>query len=160
MPFSAVNRDSFRRACAKFPTGVAIATVNGADGAPHGLTVNSFTSVSLSPPLVLICVDHAAAVLRHFRAAQCFGINVLRESQRELSVHFARKGHDRFDGMEWTPGATGAPLLAGVLASLECVVEKTVEAGDHTIFIGKVVAAAAHPGRPLVYYESGYHTLG
>lgn len=159
MPFSAVDRDSFRRACGKFPTGVAVATVNGADGAPHGLTVNSFTSVSLSPPLVLICVDHAAAVLAHFRAARCFGVNVLRESQRELSVRFSRKGHDRFNGLEWAPGQTGVPLLGGVLAALECVVEQTVEAGDHTIFIGEVVAATAHSGKPLIYYESGYHAL-
>ncbi|MCL6507227.1 MAG: flavin reductase family protein [Bryobacteraceae bacterium] len=159
MVFAAVDRDSFRRACAKFATGVAIATVRGADGAPHGLTVNSFTSVSLSPPLVLICVDHSSAVLLHFRAATAFGINVLRDSQRELSLRFARKGHDRFDGVPWSAGKTGAPLIEGVLASLECVVEQTVDAGDHTIFIGKVVAAAAHAGRPLVYYESGYHRL-
>ena len=159
MSFHAVDKEAFRRACSTFATGVAVATVVGADGAPHGLTVSSFTSVSLSPPLVLICVGHASAMLKHFRANPFFGVNILREANTEVSEHFARKGHDRFNGVEWLAGRTGAPLLPDALAILECKRTETVEAGDHDILIGKVVRAELHDGRPLVYFGSTYRRL-
>lgn len=154
-----VDRESFRRACAKFATGIAVAAVIGKDGVPRGLTANSFTSVSLSPPLVLVCVDVSSGVLPHFRASSFFAINILNEHQRHLSTRFARKGHDRFTGVEWMPGETGAPLLPYALGSLECSLTQTVEAGDHVIFIGKVVSAGWREGRPLVYFNSAYHRL-
>src|ERR1700679_1929950 len=97
-----ISSDEFRRACGRFATGVTIATVSDADGVPHGLTVSSFTSVSLDPPLVSICLGHAVSLLDTFRAANFFGINILAEKQEALSQHFARKGHDRFQGVAWT----------------------------------------------------------
>jgi flavin reductase (DIM6/NTAB) family NADH-FMN oxidoreductase RutF len=154
-----VDKEAFRRACASFPTGVTVATAVGTDGAPHGLTVSSFTSVSLSPPLVLVCIGHSSTVLKHFRASPFFGINILREANTEVSEHFARKGRDRFNGVEWLPGKTGAPLLPDALAVLECKRTDTVGAGDHDILIGKVVRAEWREGRPLVYFGSAYRRL-
>ena len=155
----AVNRDDFRVACGRYATGIAVATVMGTDGAPHGLTVNSFTSVSLSPPLILLCVAHSSAVLEYFRATPFFAINILREEQRALSGHFARTGHDRFEGVSWTAGISGAPLLPGSLAVLQCEMHKRVVAGDHDILIGEVRALEIADSRPLVYYASSYRQL-
>lgn len=160
MPHPPVDKEAFRKACARFATGIAVATVIGTDEAAHGLTVNSFASVSLSPPLVLICVDHNSAVLKHFRASPYFGVNILREDQKDVSAHFARKGHDRFGEVAWVAGKTGVPLLPEALGVLECKVTDTVEAGDHAILIGKVVRADWHDGRPLIFYNSAYRNLG
>jgi flavin reductase ActVB len=159
MKLPSANKDQFRRACSKFATGITVASVIGVDGAPHGLTVNSFTSVSLTPPLVLFCIDLGSGVLRHFRPARFFGINVLDRHQRPVSSHFARKGHDRFTGVEWLPGKTGVPLLPGAIATLECRTVRRFAAGDHLVVIGEAVTAAAHEGKPLLYFSSGYHEI-
>jgi flavin reductase (DIM6/NTAB) family NADH-FMN oxidoreductase RutF len=160
MKLPPVDKDQFRRACSKFATGITVASVIGIDGAPHGLTVNSFTSVSLTPPLVLFCIDVGSGVLRHFRPARFFGINVLEEHQRPVSSHFARKGHDRFTGVTWVPGKTGVPLLPGALATLECRTVRRFAVGDHLVVIGQAVAVtAAHGGKPLLYFASGYHEI-
>ncbi len=151
--------DTFRRACSHFATGVAIAAVRATDGSPHGLTVNSFTSVSLDPPLVLICIDHEASVASYFHEGSHFTVNVLNEQQKDLSARFATKGMDRFDGLGWTPGASGAPLLPEALAHFECRKINTVEAGDHTIFIGQVEEMGVREGRPLLYFASAYAAL-
>jgi flavin reductase (DIM6/NTAB) family NADH-FMN oxidoreductase RutF len=154
-----VDKQAFCRNCGKFATGITIASVMGADGAAHGMTANSFTSVSLDPPLVLLCVDHKARILKHFRACKYFGVNVLEERQRALSVHFARSGYDRFDGVDWYAGHTGAPLLPGVLSTMECALRQTIDAGDHAILIGEVLHATCFEGRPLVYFASDYRKL-
>jgi flavin reductase (DIM6/NTAB) family NADH-FMN oxidoreductase RutF len=154
-----VTSEEFRRACGRFATGVTIASVLDAAGGPHGLTVNSFTSVSLEPPLVLICLGHAVSIIDHFRAARYFGINVLKEGQRDISDHFARKGHDRFGSLAWQPGETGVPLLPGSLAAIECAVHKRYTAGDHDIFIGEMVRARVAKGDPLIYFASRYRGL-
>jgi 3-hydroxy-9,10-secoandrosta-1,3,5(10)-triene-9,17-dione monooxygenase reductase component len=156
---SRVTGELFRHAAGRFATGITIATVRDPEGAPHGLTVNSFTSVSLDPPLVLVCIAHAAVTLESFRTAKHFGINILASDQRELSDHFARKGHNRFATIEWVPGETGVPLLPGVLAAIECEVHSTVRAGDHDIFLGEVVKVDVNEKRPLLYFGSAYHTL-
>jgi flavin reductase (DIM6/NTAB) family NADH-FMN oxidoreductase RutF len=123
------------------------------------MTVNSFTSVSLEPPLVLVCIDHKAGVLDLFLRCEFFAINILRESQQALSERFARPGEDRFGTVDWFPGETGSPLVPGVLATLECFIFQRVNAGDHTIVIGEVVSAIRHEGRPLLYFGSSYRTL-
>jgi flavin reductase (DIM6/NTAB) family NADH-FMN oxidoreductase RutF len=155
-----LTSEEFRRACGRFATGITIATVSDARGTPHGLTVNSFTSVSLDPPLVSICLGHAVSLIETFRAASYFGINVLAESQRAVSERFARKGQDRFEGIAWETGAHGAPLIAGVLAALECRTVKRIRAGDHDIFLAQMVTARVVEGRPLVYFASRYRHLG
>ena len=154
-----VSADAFRRACGRFATGVAVATVLDRHGIPHGLTVSSFTSVSLQPPLVLICLGHEASVIGPFRAATYFGINVLSDRQRELSERFARPGMDRFDGLRWDSGATGAPLIPGALAVIECAAERRLPSGDHDIFVGRMVRAEVREGKPLLYFASQYRGL-
>jgi flavin reductase (DIM6/NTAB) family NADH-FMN oxidoreductase RutF len=154
-----VTSDEFRRACGRFATGVTIASVLDGDGTPHGLTVSSFTSLSLEPPLILICLGHAVTAIDCFRAAPYFGISVLGEDQAELSERFASKGYDRFDGLAWEPGITGVPLLTGVLAQIECAVEQRITAGDHDIFVGLMVGARVAEGEPLIYFASRYRRL-
>ena len=154
-----VTAEEFRRACGRFATGVTVASVLDAQGVPHGLTVSSFTSVSLDPPLVLICLGHAVSTIHHFRSATHFAINILAEDQRALSDRFARKGHDRFEGVDWQPGVTGVPLLPGVLAAIECAVHRIVPMGDHDILVGEVMHARVTDGAPLLYFASSYRKL-
>jgi flavin reductase (DIM6/NTAB) family NADH-FMN oxidoreductase RutF len=151
-----VDADKFRKTCARFATGIAVATISGTDGQPFGITVNSFTSVSCAPPLVLVCVDYRSSILPHFRNTAFYGINVLGEDQKDLSVRFSQAELDRFETVAWRNGETGVPLLDGVLAQMECRVTQTVEAGDHAIFIGEVVGARCRDGRPLLYFASSY----
>lgn len=155
-----VTADLFRRVCSQFATGVAIATVLDELSVPHGLTINSFTSVSLTPPLVLICIDYRSAILQRFRRASHYGINVLTSMQRELSNRFATKPDDRFDGLAWQAGISGVPLIDGSLATFECVNRQVIESGDHAIFLGEVVAANVNPGEPLLFFDSAYRVLG
>jgi flavin reductase (DIM6/NTAB) family NADH-FMN oxidoreductase RutF len=154
-----VTADEFRRACGRFATGVTVATVLDSQSVPHGLTVSSFTSVSLDPPLVLICIGHAVTCIDAFRAASHFALNVLSADQRGLSERFARKGHDRFDGTPWERGVTGAPLLPGSLAKIECAVHERFTSGDHDIFVGRMVRAEVAEGDPLLYYASRYREI-
>ncbi|MEP6538727.1 MAG: flavin reductase family protein [Bryobacteraceae bacterium] len=121
-----------------------------------GITVNSFTSVSCAPPLVLVCIDYRSSILPHFRNTTHYGINVLSNDQRDVSVRFSQPELDRFVGLAWDAGATGVPLLEGVLASMECHITQTVEAGDHAIFLAEVVRAECGEGQPLLYFGSSY----
>jgi flavin reductase (DIM6/NTAB) family NADH-FMN oxidoreductase RutF len=158
-PPQAVSSEVFRRACGRFATGVAVAGAIDANGVPHGLTVNSFSSVSLDPPLILICLDHALTAIDVFRQARYFGLSVLRENQRELSERFATRIDDRFESLAWYRGETSVPLLDGALATVECETRQRVSAGDHDIFIGEMLYASAHPGEPLIYFASEYARL-
>ncbi len=154
-----VSSDEFRRACGRFATGVAIAGAMDAKGVPHGLTVNSFSSVSLDPPLILICLGHAIAAIDVFREARHFGLSVLRANQRGLSERFAAPMDNRFDSLAWRKGSTGSPLLDDALAQIECATVRRVSAGDHDIFIGEMTAAAVDQGEPLIYFASEYREL-
>jgi flavin reductase (DIM6/NTAB) family NADH-FMN oxidoreductase RutF len=154
-----VTGEEFRRACGRFATGVSIASVLDAAGTPHGLTVSSFTSVSLEPPLILICLGHDVSIIHHFRNAIYFGISVLADHQQALSERFARKGEDRFDGVAWRPGATRVPLLSGSLAGIECRVHRRIQMGDHDIFVGEMMHTHVGEGGPLIYYASDYRKL-
>lgn len=149
----------FRKSCGRYATGIAVATVTDEDGKPYGLTVNSFTSVSCSPPLVLICVDYRCTLLPLFRSNSWYGINVLTDRQRDLSVRFSQRELDRFDGIEWTPSLNGVPFIPSCLASLECCVSQTIESGDHAILIAEVTAAEWRDGEPLIYFGSSYRRL-
>jgi flavin reductase (DIM6/NTAB) family NADH-FMN oxidoreductase RutF len=154
-----VDKTAFRRACAKFPTGVTVLTMRDSEGGARGMTASSFTSVSLDPPLVLVCVDNKASVINHLRRSRHVGINILSEGQSELSSRFARRGEDRFADIQWVAGHHGVPLIPGVLASFECGIDRMVDAGDHAIVIAEVLRAEYRDGRPLVYFGSGYHKL-
>ncbi|MBC7925894.1 MAG: flavin reductase family protein [Bryobacteraceae bacterium] len=155
-----VGAEMLRRVCAQFATGIAIATVTGSNGQPHGLTINSFTSVSCNPPLVLICIDYRCSLLTHFRASCWFGLNVLAADQQHLSRRFADFTGDRFESVDWLPGPqTGVPMLPGSLAHMECCVSQVVEAGDHAVLFAEVIAAQCRPGEPLLYFGSSYRVL-
>ena len=156
---SRIEKQQFRRICGKFASGITVATVLDAAGGAHGMTANSFTSVSLTPPLVLVCVDHRARILEHFRTGEYFGVNILAASQKHFSDKFAGSGYDRFEGVNWYSGQTGVPLLPGVLAAMECAVRQRFTAGDHDIFVGEVVRARVADGAPLIHFASHYRRL-
>jgi flavin reductase (DIM6/NTAB) family NADH-FMN oxidoreductase RutF len=149
----------FRIACSKFPTGVTVTTVCAADGTPHGITVSSFTSVSLEPPLVLICIDYRSQMMHHLGADGYFGINILSAHQQDLSTKFAKNWNDRFKDVSWYPGATGVPLLSDVAASFECKAIELLPAGDHAVVIGEVLHIHTSGHGPLAYVNSSYTTL-
>jgi flavin reductase (DIM6/NTAB) family NADH-FMN oxidoreductase RutF len=157
--FAGIDPDTYRAVCSQFATGVAVATVVGADGTPHGLTVSSLTAVSIAPPLVLFCIDMGCSIADIFRTRPYFAINILSDSQRELSVTFAANPEGRFEGIDWKSGHTGAPILAGSLAEMECTLDRVVEAGDHAVVFGQVVRAETHSGHPLLYFNRTYRTL-
>lgn len=138
---------------------MAVATTLDASGIPHGLTINSFTSLSLNPPLVLFCLDRTAQTLATFEGSKSFVINILEQSQRELSQRFASRQPDRFDGIPWRRGLSGAPVLPGSLAILECHLREVLDGGDHRIFVGEVVAVEADEGAPLLYFSGRYRQL-
>ena len=157
---SKIEKQLFRKICGKFASGITVATVLDPEGKCHGMTANSFTSVSLTPPLVLVCVDHRSRLLAHFKASDHFGVNILGAAQRHISDKFAGSGYDRFEGVEWFAGKTGVPLLPEVLATIECARVNVVTAGDHDILIGEVLHADCRDGDPLVFYSSQYRCLG
>jgi flavin reductase (DIM6/NTAB) family NADH-FMN oxidoreductase RutF len=154
-----LDRESFRRACAQFATGITVVTSMGIDGQPHGLTANSFTSVSLEPPMCLFCIDRRASVHEHFDASAAIAIHVLAEDQVELCVAFSQRPTNRFEGLKWQPGENGAPVLEGALAVFLGEVRQKVDAGTHTIFIAEVKRAACRSGAPLLYFNSAYRKL-
>lgn len=156
---SGVSSIEFRQACAKFATGVAVITAVAGDGSPQGMTVNSFTSVSLEPPLVLVCIERQAAILPLLTPGAHFGISVLSEQQKQLSVQFSQKG-DRFNGVAWVTGQTGVPLLRGAIATFECKIVRLVEGGDHVIVLGEAAHLTTSEGSPLLYFDSRYRILG
>ena len=156
-----VSGDDLRRAMGRFATGVTVFTLLDADGAPRGFTVNSLASVSLDPPLVLVCVDLTAQIHSCFRRDRNFVINILSEDQEEISSRFASKIEDKFEGVSHRPGRLGPPRIDGCIGYLECRIMGDFPGGDHTIFIGKVedAAAGARDGKPLLFYEGKYAGL-
>ncbi|MBI3409113.1 MAG: flavin reductase family protein [Planctomycetes bacterium] len=153
------SRDEFRRACAQFATGITVVTTVAADGTPHGLTANSFTSVSADPPLVLICIDLGCSILGHFQDCEYFGINILAGHQEWISTRFATTRDERFDGVDWHAGTTGVPILGETLGWLECKVTQRLQVGDHVIVFGEVTGVEVMGGDPLLYYSSRYERL-
>ena len=149
----------------RFATGVTVVTM--ADGGqPCGMTANAFSSVSLDPPLVLICVDKAASVYEPIQRARAFAVNILSEDQRSLSDFFARHGRkgegDPMGGFPHRSGKTGSPILDGTLAWLDCRLTEQFGGGDHSIVIGEVIdlQLSEPSGAPLLFYAGGYHNVG
>jgi flavin reductase (DIM6/NTAB) family NADH-FMN oxidoreductase RutF len=156
MSSAVVSPELFRRACALFPTGVAVLTTRAPDGTPHGLTVNAFCSLSLAPPLILVAIDRTCSLLDTFEKAERFAINFLSINQQDLSVRFSQLPEGRFPGVSWTPGVEGAPLIDDTIGSIECRTSSVIDAGDHRALIGEVVAASIGEGAPLVFFRSAY----
>ena len=153
-----VDSAHFRQLCGHFATGVVIITAADSAGAPAGMTANSFTSVSLSPPLVSVNVDHSSDFHPVLLQADGYVINVLESGQEALSRRFASKDPRRFDGVGYRLDDRGYILLDGVIAAIACVPHNRFEAGDHTVFVGRVIGGTVAPGRPLLYYRGGYLT--
>lgn len=150
--------EELRRAFGTYATGVTIITTRDAAGRLYGLTANSFSSVSLDPPLVLWSLSRSAGSFPAFRAATAFGVNVLGGEHRELSARFARYHPDKFGGIDFTLGARGVPLIAGAAAHFECDVEHRYEGGDHVIFVGRVERFDYVVKPTLLFCHGRYHT--
>ena len=153
---------AFRAALGSFATGVAIVTARNAGAEPVGMTMSSFNSVSLDPPLVLFSVDRKALSFPEMCAARGYAINVLGSPQQQLSARFSRSREDKWVDVEHSPGFGDAPVLAGVLAHFECKPYAQYDGGDHMIFVCEVVRAACSTAEhePLVFYRGKYHTVG
>lgn len=157
-----IDPDRFRALLGHLAGGVAVVTSRQADGAPSGLTATAVCSVSLAPPLVLACLDATSNTHRAIRSSGIFALHLLSDRDAELARRFAGGAEDKFRGLEVGRARTGAPVLPGTLAHMDCRVVDTVEAGDHTIFVGRVdggsVGESGARG-PLVYYRGEYTTL-
>ena len=150
------NARAFRDALGCFPTGVVVVTAESADRPPMGITVNSFSSVSLNPPLVLWCVERRSARYQTFAAARAFTISILGAMHQGVSTRLARPGAHRLDGIELRPTRLGAPALADALAVFECSPEAAYPGGDHQILVGRVRRFSARAGAPLVFFRGRY----
>jgi len=155
-----VDPSHFRQLLGRFTTGVVVITTRFPDGRPVGMTANSLASVSLQPPLISVCVEHEADMRGALLAAPGFIINILSAGQEAVSRRFAGLHEDRFDGVGYRLSPRGLVILEGTLAHLECDRYAEFEAGDHTIFVGRVVEGDIADGRPLIYYRGGYTELG
>jgi flavin reductase (DIM6/NTAB) family NADH-FMN oxidoreductase RutF len=158
-----IGSAEFRHAIGHFATGVTVVTSIGLDGEPVGTTANAVSSLSLDPPLVLVCFDRASLTLEAVVGHGAFVVNVLAAPQRHLSANFARRGlAAAWDEIRHRPGLTGSPRLHGVLAALECTVEHRLPGGDHEIVVGRVrdVETAAGDVAPLLYWRGAYASLG
>lgn len=152
---------AFRRALGCFATGVTVVTARDGSGQNRGITINSLSSVSLEPPLVLYCLDKETPSFDSFREAERFAVNMLRAGQHALSVRFSTAAADKWDGIDYDLWPGDLPVLRGCLASLACRREAVYEGGDHVIIVGRVEQlAAAGPGEPLIYFQSAYRTIG
>ncbi len=153
-----LDQDAFRAVLGRFASGVTIVTVRATGGGDHGMTVSAFSSVSLVPPLIMVCIGDDSSLRPVIADATNFGVSILAANQEPLSRRFAAHG-ERFDGVGFTRGENGIALIDGALAFMECRVVARHPAGDHTIVVGEVEAASVGDDRPLLYYRGGYAQL-
>ncbi|NJN16831.1 MAG: flavin reductase family protein [Oscillochloris sp.] len=154
-----IDEALFRHAMSQFASGVTVVTT-AFEGRLGGLTVSSFASLSLNPPLVLVCIDHSANSHDLIAESGLFAVNILGEGQEHLSRRFAERDSEKFLPGAFTLSAAGLPLITGALAQIECRVHNSLPGGDHTIYVGEVVNAQIGAGRPLLYFRSSYYALG
>jgi flavin reductase (DIM6/NTAB) family NADH-FMN oxidoreductase RutF len=154
----AIDDALFKLAMSHFASGVTVVTTEH-EGKPFGMTVAAFSSLSLHPPLVLVCVEKTVKTHDAIAGAGKFGVSILNSKQTDVSNRFASRAEDKFAGTEIVQGELGLPLIAGAITRLECRVSEKLEGGDHTIFVGEVVGAQTEEGEPLVYYRSGYREI-
>lgn len=153
-----IDEFRFRQALGHFASGVTVVTTEH-EGRHYGMTVSSFSSLSLQPPLVLICIDNNLSTHQALNASGRFAVNILEEHQEHLSRRFATRENDKFHGVAWHTSHYGLPVLDDVLAVIECRLYASYPGGDHTIFVGEVVDVEINEGSPLLYYRRGYHQL-
>ncbi|MEX3009699.1 flavin reductase family protein [Hoeflea sp. TYP-13] len=154
-----IDRNMLRDALGHFATGVAVVTTVGDAGAPVGLTINSFNSVSLAPPLILWSLARNAPSFDAFRRYSSFAINILAKDQRELCMQFARPADNKFQNVAFRPGFENVPLINGVHAQLECRTYRRYDGGDHEIYLGEVVGISTFEKQPLVFHRGQFTHL-
>jgi flavin reductase (DIM6/NTAB) family NADH-FMN oxidoreductase RutF len=155
-----IDKNELRRVMGHFATGVTVITTLSKEGKMHGLTANAVSSLSLVPPLLIICVDKKAESYASFEDSGVFTVNILAEDQEDLSRRFAVSGGEKFEGVAYRRGANGAPILHDIVAHLECKLYATFDGGDHTIYLGQVEEAETRELKPLLFFRGGYRTLG
>ena len=153
-----IDEAGFKLAMSHFASGVTVVTTEH-EGTAYGLTVASFASLSLRPPLIVVCIEKNVKSHDAIAAAGRFGVSILAQGQADVSNRFASKVEDKFEGMPVRHGALGLPLIEGAVCTLECRITDRLPGGDHTIFVGEVESAQTAEGTPLVYYRSGYRSL-
>ena len=154
-----ITQDEFRAALSQFASGVTVVTTKDLAGALHGITVSAFCSVSLDPPLVLICVEKEAASHHVFMESGVYVVNILSSGQADMSERFASLVADRFAGVDFSLNIDGIPILANCLANLECRVKAESDGGDHSVFVGEVEKVTLAEGDPLIYFRGDYRRL-
>ena len=157
-----VSAADYRGALANLAGGVVVVTTSDGSGRPRGMTATAVCSVSIDPPLVMACVHREAATHRAIRDSGAFALNLLPEHSEVLARRFASSRPGKFEGLGTTPGATRAPILADAMAHCDCTVERAVDAGDHTIYIGRVVGVGYREEEdrpPLLYFRGGYRSI-
>jgi flavin reductase (DIM6/NTAB) family NADH-FMN oxidoreductase RutF len=154
-----ISKDEFRHALGRFASGVTVVTTRDAEGKLHGITVSAFCSVSLVPPLILICIDVNTGSHHALVQSDSFVVNLLREDQQYLSDRFASYLPDKFETVPYHAGINDLPVLDGALANLECRLVNVHPNGDHTIFVGQIERATVADGKPLVYFHGNYRKL-
>ena len=151
---------ALRRSLGRFATGVTVITCCGADGRPCGITANSFSSVSLDPPLILWNIAKVSNSLEAYLAAEHFAVHILRDDQKSLSEHFARADHTIYAGINHEISTDMVPIIPGVLARFDCRTYQVHDTGDHFIIIGEVVDHSVSEGQPLLFYKGDYGVMG
>jgi len=154
-----VSPDEFRSVLGRFPSGVTVVTTKAADGSDQGMTVSAFCSVSLEPPLVLICIEKTASVYDALTSAPGFVVNILSAKQEQIARRFSIVDIDRFEGVGFSRTRNDIAVLDDVLGIIECNRVALHDAGDHTVIVGEVEATRAENGSPLIYYRGGYAQL-
>ncbi|HZY60189.1 MAG TPA: flavin reductase family protein [Candidatus Binataceae bacterium] len=155
-----IDKNELRRVMGHFATGVTVITTLSKEGKMHGLTANAVSSLSLVPPLLIICVDKKAESYASFEESKVFTVNILADDQEDISRRFAVSGGEKFEGVAYRRGANGAPILHGVLAHLECKLYATFDGGDHTIYLGEIEEAETREVKPLLFFRGGYRAMG
>ncbi len=151
-----ISVEEFKRAAGSFTTGVTVVTTRDPEGDLRGFTANSFTSVSLDPPLVLVCLHRRAPSLHAFQPGRGFAVNVLADDQEWMSQRFGRRSDNKFEGVPHQLGSSGAPIIDGCIAHIECTLETSYDGGDHVILLGRVRNVATNDGSPLIFHRSRY----
>jgi flavin reductase (DIM6/NTAB) family NADH-FMN oxidoreductase RutF len=157
----AIGEDEFKQCLGSWPSGVTVLTTC-AGGVIHGMTVSDFSGASLSPPLVTVCCNKGSNTTTMIAEGKCFAANILAVDQQELSNRFAssKTENTRFEGLDYTTGKTGAPLIGGAVVSMDCTLVATYDAGDHVIYLGEVEEVRVSDREPLLYCGGRYRKLG
>ncbi len=154
-----ITNDEFKAALGRFASGVTVVTTKDSDDNLHGLTVSAFSSVSMSPPLILVCILKRTGSYTSFGESKAFVVNILDESQQQISNHFASHLDDKFSGQTYQLNENGLPVLNDCLVNLECNLKHSYDGGDHTIFVGEIEKVKVSDGKPLLYWSGKYQEL-